>query len=71
MDGSRFSDQDQKGGLKSILRILVMIEHSAAHAPHHRTMAPYQSGESRFVATLDKPSQELAITESRPIVQKD
>jgi hypothetical protein len=53
--------QHQKGSLKCIFSILILSQHPPADIPDHRPMAFEETSESRLVALLQKPSQELSV----------
>jgi hypothetical protein len=53
--------QNQKRGLKRILRILLVPEHEATHTQNERTVSLDQNGESRLIAAFLKLLQQLPI----------
>jgi hypothetical protein len=72
-EGARFSQQDKKRGLKSILSILLLRQQPPAYAQHHRPVPCEQSVEGRLSALRQEALQKLAIlggrcnlAESRP-----
>jgi hypothetical protein len=42
--------EHEEGGLEGVLGILVVSEHTPAHAPDQRAMALHKGGECRLVA---------------------
>jgi hypothetical protein len=45
-----FPHQDQKRGLESVFGVLIVVEQSAAHAPHQRRMTMHQRLKRCFIA---------------------
>jgi hypothetical protein len=60
--------QREKRGLKGVLRLLLMPQHSQANAQHHGSMSPDENLERGLVAGLDEALQELAIREARRLI---
>jgi hypothetical protein len=69
-NGSCLAEENKKGGLKSILGIVMVVEDPTANAPHHRTMPPHQGGNRCFFASANKALQKLPISQTRRIVLK-
>ena len=63
-DGGGPAHQNQKGGLKCILGIVLVTEHRAANTPDHRSVAFEQRGEggfSRLAMAVDEAPQKLGV----------
>jgi hypothetical protein len=56
-----FVEEDKKGGLKSVLGILLVGESPAADAPDHRRMPPHEGLERRAIPAADEALQQLAV----------
>ena len=65
----RPADEDEEGGLKGILGVVVVVEDTAAHTPHHRPMPPHKGCKSRLVTAADVVLQKLLIGQPRTIPQ--
>jgi hypothetical protein len=48
-DGAGLAKKHDKRGLECILRVLVIGEDTATHAPNHGSMAVYEFGKGHFV----------------------
>jgi hypothetical protein len=60
-DGVRLSAQNEKGCLKAIFGILLMMHESLTDAPDHRTMAPQKRRKCGFILLRDELMQQLLI----------
>jgi hypothetical protein len=69
-NGSRLTDEDEEGGLKSVFGVMVMVEDTTAHAPDHRAVPANKGGEGCFVPLLDEAPQELAIGQSTAVLEQ-
>jgi hypothetical protein len=70
-DGRRFAGEDQKGRLKGVLGIVVVVEKTAAHALDHRAVTMDQGFKGRFVLLVDEGRQQLPIRPACPILPQD
>jgi hypothetical protein len=59
--GPSLPDEDQKGRLKSILDIVLVVERSAADTQDHRSMSAYQFVERGLLALGNETFEQLAI----------
>ncbi len=55
------ANEDQKGGLKSVVGVGGVAEHPATDAQHHRAMTPHQDRECRLIAVAHETRQELPV----------
>jgi hypothetical protein len=53
--------QDEEGGLEGVLRVLLVPQHTPAHAQHHRPVAGDNRGEGRLVAPVGEVVQQLPV----------
>jgi hypothetical protein len=53
-DGSRLAEQNQKGDLEGIFRIVLVVQHTTADTHHHRSMSLEQRLKCRLVSAGDK-----------------
>src|SRR5262249_60601038 len=60
-NGCTIACQHEKGRLKGIFGVLLMVQHSAADAQHHWTVAWDKRGERRLVASGGEVIQQLAV----------
>jgi len=56
----RFAEEDEKGRLKRILRVLV-IEKAAANTPYHGGVPLHQNGKDNLVPVFQEAGQEFTI----------
>jgi hypothetical protein len=61
-DDGGLPGEDEEGGLKSILGIVVMTEHTTAHAPDQRAMPIHEGCERRFVTAGGEPTQQFHVS---------
>src|SRR5262249_49457991 len=60
-DGSGFPGQDEEGGLESVVGVVGVLQHPAAHAEDHRAVTAEQGREGRLVPRGDKAAQQLPV----------
>jgi hypothetical protein len=56
-DGSCILGQQQEGRLTDILRVVLVMQHTLAHAQEHEPMPAYDFGKSRFIPLRAEPLQ--------------
>jgi len=57
----RFVDQHEERGLESILGVMRVPEHPAAHTEDHRLVPPHQRFKSRFILPVNKAIEQLPV----------
>jgi hypothetical protein len=57
----RLASQQEESGLKRVLGILDVFQHSAAHAQHHRAVALQQGGKGPLILFRCKAFQEIPV----------
>src|SRR5262245_7393965 len=70
-NGSGLLYEHEKRGMKSILGPVMLAQHPAANAEHHRPMPAHQSFERRLIARIDKRLQELRIAGVGPLAREN
>ncbi len=63
--------EDEKRGLKGVLRILMVEQDAAAHTPDHRAMPPHKGLEGGFVPPFDEAAEEFPIGRSGLVLLQD
>src|SRR5579884_2016164 len=66
-DRRRPANEDEEGSLKRIFGIVMVAEKTAADAPDHPAVPPYQSGGGSFVALFDEAIQQLSVAQPRTV----
>lgn len=61
----RLADQNEKGGLKRILRVVGIAEHTPAHAEHHRPVSAHKGRERTLIAMGHEIIQQLGVGQTR------
>jgi hypothetical protein len=61
LDRRCFADEDKKGSLKGVFRIVVTAQEPAADAQNHWAMAPQERLKSCFVTARNERFQQLSI----------
>jgi len=62
-------DEDQEGGLKGILSVMVVTKDTTADAPDCCTIPMHEGGKSRLIAAPDVFFQQLSDSQARPVLQ--
>src|SRR5262245_35510906 len=70
-DGSSLADEDEKGGLKCVLGVVVVAKETAAYSPDHRCMSPHQRSQCGLLAVAQVALQQLPVRQARPVAQED
>ena len=60
-DGTGMLRQGQEGGLRGVLRVLMMVKGTTANPKDEAGAAPHNGDESLLVAVVDKGPQQLGV----------
>jgi hypothetical protein len=61
MDGCGLADQDEEGGLETVLGIVNIAQDAPAHTEDHGPMPAHQRREGRLIPALNKQVQQIAV----------
>jgi hypothetical protein len=64
-NGAGLAGEDQKGRLKNVLGVLVMVEDPPADAQDRRSMPFHEGGEGGFVAAAREALEQLTVRHGR------
>src|SRR5262245_36884997 len=68
-DRGRLAKEDEEGGLKGVLGVVV-VEEAPARPPHHRPVPLDERGEGGLIPPLDEATEELSVAQAGPVIQK-
>ena len=60
-NGRRLAGQDEKGGLKGVVRVGVAAQNIPADIEHEFAMTPHDDRKRRFIAPLSQPPHQVGI----------
>ncbi len=66
-EGCRFADEDQESGLKGVLGVVVMGQHTSADGPDHRSVTPNEDRQGGFIMAVDVALQQLPIAQASAV----